>query len=104
MQSWPSWLRSPRSPLLRVWLCPASVAIAAGLNAWGAITAERLLVALSRLGGIVGLLLIGHLDVVTATAVIAGSLVLGGLAYLPLLGRGMSSSEGPRRPRPPPSA
>ena len=69
-------------------------AIAAGLDAWGSITAERLLVALSRLGGIVGLLLIGHLDVVTATAVIAGSLVLGGLAYLPLLGRGMSSKRG----------
>jgi O-antigen/teichoic acid export membrane protein len=71
-------------------------AIAAGLDAWGAITAERLLVALSRLGGIVGLLLIGHLDVVTATAVIAGSLVLGGLAYLPLLGRGMAAKRGSR--------
>jgi len=69
-------------------------AIAAGLDAWGAITTERLLVALSRLGGIVGLLLIGHLDVVTATAVIAGSLVVGGLAYVPLLGRGMSPKRG----------
>jgi O-antigen/teichoic acid export membrane protein len=60
-------------------------ASASGLGAWHLVTAERLTQALVRLVPLGVLFLVGALDVVTATAVLAVSQFIGVLVYLPLL-------------------
>lgn len=62
-------------------------AAAAGLHAWALIAVERAIFGVVRLGGFTILLLIGHLDALTATIVLAASTFIGALAYLGLLGR-----------------
>lgn len=60
-------------------------AVAAGLHRWRLVTTERAITAGVRLLALLGLLLVGRLDVTGAVVVIALSPVAGALAYLPLL-------------------
>ncbi|MEW5811283.1 MAG: polysaccharide biosynthesis C-terminal domain-containing protein [Actinomycetota bacterium] len=59
-------------------------AVAAGLHAWTLIAVERAVFGSVRLGGFLILLLIGHLNAQSATAVIAASTFLGAIAYIGL--------------------
>ncbi|ROR55242.1 O-antigen/teichoic acid export membrane protein [Luteococcus japonicus] len=86
---------------LPLYLCLGVVrGIAQGLNRWNLVAREQAIFAVSRLMFIVGLLGAGHLDVLTATIVFVVSPIMGGLAYLPLLG---SSLDYPRTIREPAS-
>lgn len=58
---------------------------AAGLHEWSSVRRERVIGALARLVGLVGLASVGHLTVLGATIVIAFSPTVGGISYLRLL-------------------
>ena len=62
-------------------------AAAAGMRAWVLVAIERAIFGTVRLGGFSALLLLGHLNLHSATIVMATSTFIGSLAYLGLLGR-----------------
>jgi O-antigen/teichoic acid export membrane protein len=71
-------------PLLAVNLLRGA---AIGRAMWRTVALERIINSVLRLGGLAGFALTGSLDVLTAVVIVAVAPVLGGLAYLPLLGR-----------------
>lgn len=56
-------------------------AAAAGLHAWHLVTAERAITATVRLIALIGAASIGHLDVISATIILAASPLAGAIAY-----------------------
>lgn len=68
-------------------------AAAAGLHAWTLIAIERAIFGLVRLGGFITLLVLGHLNALSATLVMAASTFVGALAYTRLLRRRVASTD-----------